>query len=148
MKRSEAARYARWSAATACLLALLTVGVYLERKWVAHQEREKAPPPAPQDVHVEPHGVTFNHATGIAQSDQPVNLVFPHGQGQAVGVEYKSQEGAVQLLRDVNFLLTPANAVPTDKHTGAAVHEPVRVTAKSADFQRDSRVVHLRGLVE
>ncbi|PYT82527.1 MAG: hypothetical protein DMG40_05845 [Acidobacteria bacterium] len=247
MKRSEAARYARWSAATACLLALLTVGVYLERKWVAHQEREKAPPPAPQDVtrlssgltfskvvgnrkvftvealkatdfkdkpaslmedvtitifgntgarhdtihtkscqyerdawsivcsgkvelnlqsaedaaraeqdkgktaqivHVETHGVTFNHATGIAQSDQPVNLVFPHGQGQAVGVEYKSQEGAVQLLRDVNFLLTPANAVPTDKHTGAAVHEPVRVTAKSADFQRDSRVVHLRGLVE
>jgi len=196
MKRSEAARYARWSAATACLLALLTVGVYLERKWVAHQEREKAPPPAPQDVtrlssgltfskvvgnrkvftvealkatdfkdkpaslmedvtitifgntgarhdtihtkscqyerdawsivcsgkvelnlqsaedaaraeqdkgktaqivHVETHGVTFNHATGIAQSDQPVNLVFPHGQGQAVGVEYKSQEGAVQL---------------------------------------------------
>jgi hypothetical protein len=35
MKRSEAAKYARWSAAAALLLACLTVRVYLERKWVA-----------------------------------------------------------------------------------------------------------------
>ncbi len=247
MKRNEAAKYARWSAATACLLAMLTAGVYLHRKWVAHREKEKAPPPAPQDVtrlssgltfskvvgnqkiftvealkatdfkdkpaslmedvtitifgntgtrhdtihtkscqyekeggsivcsgevelnlqsaedaqraqeddgkpaqivHVETQGVTFNRATGIAQSDQPVKFVFPNGQGQAVGVEYRSEEGAVRLLRDVNFLLTPANVAPRGKNFGMAVGEPVRVTAKSADFERDSRVMHLRGGVE
>jgi len=32
MKRSEAANYARWSAAAALLLASVTAGVYFERK--------------------------------------------------------------------------------------------------------------------
>jgi lipopolysaccharide export system protein LptA len=247
MKRNEAARYARWSAAVACLLAMVTAGVYLQRKWVAHREKEKAPPPAPQDVtrlssgltfskvegnqkvftvealkatdfkdkaaslmedvkitifgktgarhdvihthsceyekdgqsivcsgevqldlesaedadraekshgtaaqtvHVETRGVTFNRNTGIAQSEQPVKFVFPNGQGQAVGVKYRSEEGAVRLSRDVSFLLTPGNATPKNKKSGMAVREPVRVNAKSADFERDSRVMHLRGLVE
>ncbi len=247
MTRSEAAKYARWSAAAACLLAMLTAGVYLERKWVAHREKKKAPPPAPegvvrqesgltfskglgaqklftveaskatnfknnaaslledvkitifgkvgerhdtihtkscqyekegqsilcsgevqldlqsaadaqraekshgtvaQTVHVETRGVTFNRGTGIALSDQPVKFVFPNGQGEAVGVEYHSEEGAVRLLRNVNFLLTSTNATTKDKHPGTIAHEPVRITAKSADFERDSRVMHLRGLVE
>lgn len=247
MRRSEAARYARWSAAVACLLAMLTAGVYLHRKWVAHREKNEAPPPAPegvarqesgltfskglgaqklftveaskatnfkdnaaslmedvkitifgktgerhdvihthsceyekdgqnivcsgdvqldlqsaedaawaeekqdaaaQKIHVETRGVTFNRSTGIAQSDQPVKFVFPNGQGEAVGVEYRSEEGAVRLLRDVNFLLRAANTTQTGKNAGTALHEPVRVTARSADFERDSRVMHLRGPVE
>jgi lipopolysaccharide export system protein LptA len=247
MRRSEAARYARWSAAVACLLAMLTAGVYLKRKWVAHEEKAKAPPPAPegvvrqesgltfskevgtqklftveaskatnfkenaaslledvkitifgktgerhdvihthsceyekdgqnivcnggvqldlqsaedaaradkkhsapaQKVHVETRGVTFNRSTGIAQSDQPVKFVFPNGQGEAVGVEYRSEEGAVRLLRDVDFSLSAASTKQTGKDAGTAVHEPVRVTAKSADFERDSRVIHLRGPVD
>jgi len=248
MRRSEAARYARWSAAVACLLAMLTASVYLHRKWVAHREKEKAPPPAPEGVarqesgltfskgvgaqklftveaskatnfkdnaaslledvkitifgktgerhdvihthsceyekdgqnivcsgdvqldlqsaedaalteekqraaahkvHVETRGVTFNRSTGIAQSDQLVKFVFPNGQGEAVGVEYRSEEGAVRLLRDVNFMLiSAANTKQTGKDAGTALHEPVRVTARSADFERDSRVIHLRGPVE
>jgi lipopolysaccharide export system protein LptA len=247
MKRSEAARYAQWSAGAACLLAMLTMGVYLERKWVAHREKEKAPPPAPaavarqesgltfskglgaqklftveaskatnfkdtaaslledvkitifgktgerhdvihthsceyekdgqsivcsgevqldlqssedaervakrpgttaQKVHVETHGVTFNRATGIAQSDQPVKFVFPNGQGEAVGVEYHSEEGAVRLLRDVSFSLIPASASPKVKSGGTVPHEPVHITGKSADFEREIRVLHLRGPVE
>ena len=247
MKRSEAARYARWSAATACLLALLTLGVYLDRKWVAHREKEKAPPPAPagvtrqeskltfskglgaqklftveaskatnfknnaaslledvkitifgktgarhdvihthsceyekdgqsivcsgevqldlesaedaervqknrgtaaEKVHVETRGVTFNRETGIAKSDQPVQFVFPNGRGQAIGVEYRSEEGAVRLLRDVSFLLVPRNATQKSKTSGMTVGDPVRVNASSADFERDSRVVRLHGPVE
>ena len=247
MRRSEAARYARWSAAVACLLAMLTAGVYLERKWVARREEKKAPPPAPegvtrqesgltfskglgaqklftveasratnfknsaaslledvkitifgkagerhdvihthsceyekegqsivcggdvqldlqsaedgarseknqgtaaQKVHVETRGVTFSRSTGIARSDQQVKFVFPNGQGQAVGVEYHSEEGAVRLLRNVTFLLTTADASPKGKSPGSTLHEPVRVTAKSADFERDSRIMHLRGSVE
>jgi lipopolysaccharide export system protein LptA len=247
MRRSEAASYARWSAATACLLALLTLGVYLDRKWVAHREREKAPPPAPvgvtrqeskltfskglgaqklfiveaskatnfrdnaaslledvkitifgktgarhdvihthrceyekdgksivcsgevqldlesaedaervqknrgtaaEKVRVETRGVTFNRETGIAKSDQPVEFVFPNGQGQATGVEYRSEEGAVRLLRDVSCLLVPGNATQKSKTRGMTVTEPVRVKASSADFERDSGVMHLRGQVE
>ena len=247
MKRSEAARYARWSAAAAALLALITTGVYLNRKWVAHREKEKAPPPAPagvtqqesgitfsqglgpqklftveaakatnfkdnaaslledvkitifgktgerhdvihthscqyekdgqsiacsgevqldlqsaedvelvvkhpeataQKVHVETRGVTFNRATGLAQSDQPVKFIFPNGRGTAVGVEYHSEQGAVRLLRDVNFLLAACNCEAKSKNRGNVAREPVHVTGKSADFERDSRVLHLLGPVE
>ncbi len=247
MKRSEAATYARWSAATALLLAAVTTGFYLNRKWVAHREKEKAPPPAPQDVtrlssgltfskvegnqkvftveakkatdykdksaslmedvaitifgrtgarhdiihtqscqyekdgasivcsgevqlelqsaanaeraaqnngviaqkiHVQTRGVTFSRTTGVAQSDQPVTFVFPNGHGEAVGVEYHSEEGAVRLLRDVSFTLTPANPSPQKKNREVGVREPVRITGKSADFERDSRVMRLQGPVE
>src|SRR5215510_6238354 len=64
MTRSEAARYARWSAAVACLLAMLTAGVYLRRKWVAHREKEEAPPPAPQGVARQESGLTFSKGVG------------------------------------------------------------------------------------
>src|SRR5438034_6220272 len=64
MKRSEAARWARWSAATACLLALLTVGVYLDHKWVAHREKQKAPPPAPAGVARQESKLTFSKGLG------------------------------------------------------------------------------------
>src|SRR6267154_2654733 len=64
MKRSQAAKYARWSAAAALLLASATAGVYLERKWVAHRERQKAPPAAPQDVTRRSNGLTFSKMEG------------------------------------------------------------------------------------
>src|SRR5215467_14617731 len=64
MKRSEAAKYARWSAAAALLLATLTAGVYLERKWAAHREKEKAPPPAPKGVSRQESGLTFSKGVG------------------------------------------------------------------------------------
>jgi len=248
MKRSEAAKYARWSAAAALFLATLTAGVYLERKWVAHREKENAPPPAPRDVsrlmngitfskvegnqkiftveaqkatdfrdkstslmedvsitifgktgerhdtihtqscqyekeggsivcsgevqldlqsaadaeraarspgtkaaqkvHAETRGVTFNRATGLAQSDQPVKFSFPNGRGEAIGVEYRSEEGAITLLRDVSFFLLPPAPSAGQPVSGTSPHEPVHVTGKSVDFGRDSRLLHLRGPVE
>ena len=249
MKRSEAAKYARWSAAAALVLASATAGVYLERKWVAHREKQKAPPPAPQDVtrrsngltfskmegnqkiftveaskatdfkdkeaslledvkitifgktgerhdtihtrscqyektggdvacsgevqldleskteaeraaknpgikaqqrvHVETHGVVFNRSTGLARTDQPVKFVFPNGNGEAVGVEYRSEEGTVRLLKDVKLFLKAQNADTTGKKTASAgTQEPVRVTGKSLDFERDSRTMLLYGPVE
>ena len=249
MKRSEAAKYARWSAAAALLLASLTGGVYVERKWVAHREKEKAPPPAPKDVmrlssgltfskmegnqkiftveastatdfkdkdsslledvkitifgrtgerhdtihtqscqyekvggnircsgavqidlqnaadavraaknlegaaeqkvHVETRGVTFNRATGTAQTDQPVKFVFPSGNGEAVGVEYHSEEGELRLLRDVRlFLVLPENDMAGRKSAREKKQDPVQVTGKSLDFGRDSRTMHLQGPVK
>lgn len=249
MKRSEAAKYARWSALAALLLASLTAGVYLERKWVAHREKEKAPPPAPKDVmrlesgisfskmegnqkiftveaskvtdfkgkeaslledvkitifgkngerhdtihtrscqyekgsgsivcsgevdldlesaadaeraaknpeaappqkvHVQTRGVTFNRATGISQTDQPVKFVFPNGTGEAVGMEYRTEPGELRLLKDVRLSLTPPrNDAAGRKPAKAGMQEPVRVAGKSLDFGRDSRTMHLHGPVE
>jgi LPS export ABC transporter protein LptC len=249
MKRSEAAKYARWSAGAALLLASLTAGVYLERKWVAYREQQKAPPPAPQDVtrlssgltfskgegtqkiftveaskatdfknkdaslledvkitifgkkgerhdtihtqscqyekaggnmacsgevrielesrtdaeraaknpglkteqkvQVETRGVVFNRTTGMARTDQPVKFVFPNGTGKAVGVEYHSEAGTVRLLRDVQFSLTPPeNDIAEKKTASVKTKEPIRVTGKSMDFERESRTMHLDGPVE
>jgi lipopolysaccharide export system protein LptA len=249
MKRNEAAKYARWSATAALLLASLTAGVFLERKWAAHREQQKAPPPAPQDVtrlssgltfskgegtqkiftveaskatdfkgkeaslledvkitifgkkgerhdtihtqscqyekagasmacsgevqmdlqsreeaergaknpelaaqrkvHVETRGVVFNRASGVARTEQPVKFVFPNGNGEAVGVEYHSEEGMVRLLRDVQFsLMPPRNDAARKKTASAGRKEPIRVTGKSLDFERDSRTMQLYGPVE
>src|SRR5712664_3248128 len=249
MKRSEAAKYARWSAAAALLLATLTAGVYLERNWVAYREKQKAPPAAPQDVtrlssgltfskevgtqkiftveaskatdfrdkdaslledvkitifggsgerhdtihtqscqyektggniacsgevqfdlesrseaeraarnpgiaaqkkvHVETRGVVFNRASGLARTDQPVKFDFPNGNGEAVGVEYHSEEGMVRLLRDVQFSLAPPkNNIAGKKTASADTKEPIRVTGKSLDFERGSRTMQLYGPVE
>jgi LPS export ABC transporter protein LptC len=60
MKRSEAARYARWSAAVALLLAGMTTAVYLERGWKRGIETKKAPPAAPHDVTRLSSGLTFS----------------------------------------------------------------------------------------
>ena len=249
MKRSEAAKYARWSALAAFLLASLTIGVYLERKWVAYREQQKAPPPAPKDVtrssngltfskmdgnqkiftveaskaidfkdkdaslledvkitifgkkgerhdtihtqscqyekeggsiacggevqfdlesraeseraaknpdvraaqtvHVETRGVVFNRANGMARTDQPVKFVFPNGTGEALGVEYQSEEGTVRLLANVQFsLMAPEKAAAGKKTASGGAKDPVRVKGKSLDFDRESRTMQLYGPVE
>jgi len=248
MKRSEAAKYARWSAAAALVLASLTAGMYVQRKWTAHREKEKAPPPAPKEVTrlssgltfskvegnrkiftveakkatdfkdqtaslmedvtitifgntgerhdtihtkscqyekdganvvcsgdvnielesaaeaeriersggsstaqkvcVETRGVTFNRSDGVAQSDQYVKFSFPNGRGEAVGVEYRSAEGAIRLQKNVSFFLTPPAESKTKPGPQTHPTEPVHVTGRSADFARDSRVLRLHGPVE
>jgi LPS export ABC transporter protein LptC len=64
MRRSEAARYARWSAVVALLLACLTAGVYLKRGWQRIMERRAAPPPAPLNVIKSSSGLTFSKMDG------------------------------------------------------------------------------------
>lgn len=64
MKRSEATRYARWSALTALLLATVTGGFYLRRQWVAHVEIKKAPPPLAEDKERQSIGLTLSKGEG------------------------------------------------------------------------------------
>ncbi|HMD09249.1 MAG TPA: LPS export ABC transporter periplasmic protein LptC [Candidatus Acidoferrum sp.] len=64
MRRSEAARYARWSAAVALLLACLTAGVYLKRGWQRISDRKTAPAPAPKNVEKQSSGLTFSKMDG------------------------------------------------------------------------------------
>jgi lipopolysaccharide export system protein LptA len=253
MRRSEAARYARWSATVALLLAGITAVVYLKRDWVRHVERTQAPPPAPVDVarqssgitfkkfgeqnrtifevnaskstefkgqdaslleevritifgkagdrhdvihthscqyaqkdgsvicggdvrfdlmsaadaklvaqdpalaetratHVETRGVTFNRTTGTAQTDERVTFAFPNGSGDAVGLEYKSEEGTLRLQRDVRLRFTQPAATTARKSAPLAPEgkpgRDVHVKGASLDFARDSRLMHLHGPAE
>src|SRR2546423_3448629 len=245
MLRSEAARYARWSAAVALVLAAITAIVYLERGREAWVQKKKAPPPAPVDVsrqsagitfkrgdqnrtifevsaskstdfkgqdaslledvkitiygkagerhdiihtqsckygkesggidcsgdvqidlqsaedaklvaenpamakahttHIETRGVRFNRTTGLAQTDQRVTFAFPSGDGSAVGLEYKSEEGMVRLLRDVRLKIGPVPAKDTAKKkatTNAGAPKEVQVTGSALEFGRDTRQMH------
>jgi LPS export ABC transporter protein LptC len=94
MKRSEAAKYARWSATAALLLATLTAGVYLERKWVAHREKQKAPPAAPKDVARLSSGLTFSKMDG----DQKIFTVEA-----SKATDFKDKEAS--LLEDVKITI-------------------------------------------
>jgi LPS export ABC transporter protein LptC len=64
MKRSEAARYARWSAALAFLLAAITVGVYVRHGMVARWQKKSAPPAAAVNVERQSNGLTFSKMEG------------------------------------------------------------------------------------
>jgi lipopolysaccharide export system protein LptA len=260
MLRSEAARYARWSAAVALLLASITAIVYVNRGWTRHLERKKAPPPAPVDVtrlsngitfkkfdeqnrtifevkaskstefkgqdaslledvmitifgktgerhdiihtqsckygvkdggiecsgdvqfdlmsaadfqrtvndpaqakalatHVETRGVTFDRGSGVARTDQRVIFAFPNGSGDATGMLYNSEEGALRLSRDVRLRLIQLLPAKADKNgdkkdknkvspTPPGVGQEVHVRGRSLDFGRDTRLMHLQGPAE
>lgn len=64
MKRSEAARYARWSALAAVVLAAITGTVYLRRQWIAHVEIRRAPPPLTEDKERQSIGLTLSKNEG------------------------------------------------------------------------------------
>ena len=64
MKRSQAARYARWSATLALLLALATLAVYVQHKVVARVQKRGAPPAAPLNVERQSNGLTFSKVDG------------------------------------------------------------------------------------
>ena len=244
MKRSEAAKYARWSAAVALCLAGLTAAVYLGRGLQRVRARKDAPPPAPayvdrqlsgisfskvegtqtiytveashstnfkgdaaslledvkitvfgkeqnrndilhthtcrytknpenidcsglvqmdlmsaadaklikehpelsvaRTVHVETRSVTFERNSGIAKTSEPITFRLPNGMGEARGVEYRSNEGALELQHDVRFELTP-----TPSKSGKATHtEPVQIVGMRMEFDRESHRLHLAGPAE
>ena len=247
MLRSEAAKYARWSAIVAVMLAAVTILAYVRRDWVRHIEKKNAPPAAPIDVsrqsaglnfkkvelkqtifevaaskstefkgqdaslledvritiygkagdrhdvihtrtcrygkgnggiecsgdvqidlmsaadarrteghpeatsavstHIETRGVQFDRSTGLARTDEKVTFAFPSGSGEAFGLEYKSEEATVRLLRDVKFTLKQ-NAPGAASKPSTLRERPsdqVRVSGSSLDFGRDSRLLRLFG---
>jgi lipopolysaccharide export system protein LptA len=245
MKRSEAARYARWSAVVALVLAGITFGIYLQRQWVAHVEKKNAPPSLPEDkerqsigltfskvdgnrtiftlqaskstdfkgqnislledvkitvfgktgdrndvihthscnyskgdgaiqcsgevlmelqsavaaerarqesssapsvVRVETSGVTFERATGRAQTVAPVKFSFPDGSGEGLGAVYFSEEGVLRLVKDARLNLQTTAPVAGAKSQGAASRE-VAVRGSSLEFGKNSRTVAMEGPV-
>ena len=53
MRNQDAARYARWAAYAAALIALIVAGVYARRAIQAARARQQAPPPIPESVQQE-----------------------------------------------------------------------------------------------
>jgi lipopolysaccharide export system protein LptA len=102
MLRSEAARYARWSAAMALFLMAITAVVYLQRGWVRHREKKEAPPPAPVNVSQQSAGITFRKEEG---NQTIFEVSASHSK------EFKGQDAS--LLEDVKITIFGRGA---DRH--------------------------------
>jgi len=245
MKRSEAARYARWSAMLAFVLAGITFAIYLQRQWAAHVEKKNAPPALTEDkerqsigltfskvdgdrtiftvhaskstdfkgqnislledvmitvfgktgerndvlhthscnyskgdgaiqcsgevqmelqsaataeharqessgvpniVRVETSGVTFERATGRAQTVAPVKFSFPNGSGEGLGAVYFSEEGVLRLVKDARLNLQPTGVMAGAKPQGGRIRE-VALRGSSLEFGKNSRSVLMEGPV-
>src|SRR3984893_19108412 len=126
MKRNEAAKYARWSAAAALLLASLTAGVFLERKWAAHREQQKAPPPAPQDVTRLSSGLTFSKGEGTQK-------IFTVEASKAT--DFKGKEAS--LLEDVKITILGRKGERHDTiHTQSCQYEKAEASITSIGEER------------
>lgn len=90
MRRSQATRYARWSALTALLIVVLVTGMYARRAWQQAHERKKVPPALP--VTVTQRSATF--AFSKVEGDRTLFTVRA-----SRATEFK--EGNKNLLEDV-----------------------------------------------
>lgn len=242
MNRRDAARYARWSALLAFALAGITGGIYVQRLWVAHREKQNAPAPLPQNeekqfttlhfkkvegdrtifdleaskstdlrgqdisvledvkikvfgkngdrndvihtqscryaktdgsiqcdgkvqfelqsaedaaraaanpggrpniIHIDTSGVTFERATGRAQTVQLVKFSFPNGNGDGIGAVYQSEQGQMRLIRDVHIQMQPAAGAPAKK--AGTVTQPVEMSGSSMEIDKVGHTVQLLG---
>jgi lipopolysaccharide export system protein LptA len=94
MKRSEASRYARWSATLALLLALATVAVYVQHKVIARMQKRGAPPAPPLNVERQSNGLTFSKVDG----DRKIFTVEA-----SKSTEFRNQEAS--LLEEVKITI-------------------------------------------
>jgi lipopolysaccharide export system protein LptA len=242
MNRRDAARYARWSALLALVLAGITGGIYVQRLWVAHREKQNAPAPLPQNeekqfttlhfkkvegdrtifdleaskstdlrgqdislledvkikvfgkngdrndvihtqscryaktdgsiqcdgkvqfelqsaedaaraatnpagkpniIHIDTSGVTFERATGRAQTVQLVKFSFPNGGGDGVGAVYQSEQGQLRLIRDVHIQMQPAADAAAKR--GNALPAAVEMSGSSMEMDKLGHTVELAG---
>jgi lipopolysaccharide export system protein LptA len=102
----------------------------------------------PRIVHVLTRGVTFDSNTSDAHTDQPVDFQFSGGQGHAIGANYGSDDGTLELLHDVHLSLKatpPQSARNQSKSSSAPI--PVEVTGSSIIFRREVKTAVLHGPV-
>ena len=64
MKRTEAARYARWSAAIAMAIAIFAVAAYLRRDYAERKAQRVAPPPVPANVEQQSSQFSYSKVVG------------------------------------------------------------------------------------
>jgi lipopolysaccharide export system protein LptA len=86
--------------------------------------------PAPDQIHVETSGLTYNQNTGVATSTQHVEFDSPEGWGSAMGASYDSQNGRLVLNSAVEL------------NTQHSV-DPVAITAEHAEIDRNADLCRL-----
>jgi len=94
--------------------------------------------PSPRSLHVDTSDVTFDRDTGVAMTTQPVKFKFPNGEGKAVGLNYQSKNGVLQLEHGVELsILQPdkPNAIP------------VVLNGDRLDYNHDEHLAYLEGSV-
>jgi len=173
MKRSEAARYARWSAGAALLLASLTGGVYLQRKWVEYREKRNAPAPAPKDVTRLSSGLTFSKMDGDRKiftveaskatdfKDKEASLLEDvritifgktgarHDTVHTKSCQYEKMSGSIACSGEVQIdLESAADAERAARNPAPAVGQKVHVETHEVTFNRASGTAHSNQLVK
>ena len=173
MKRSEAARYARWSAGAALLLASLTGGVYLQRKWVEYREKRNAPAPAPKDVTRLSSGLTFSKMDGDRKiftveaskvtdfKDKEASLLEDvritifgktgarHDTVHTRSCQYEKMSGSIACSGEVQMdLESAADAERAARNPAPAAGQKVHVETREVTFNRASGTAHSNQLVK
>jgi lipopolysaccharide export system protein LptA len=160
MKRSEAARYARWSALTALLLAAITGGIYLRRQWIAHVEIKKAPPPLTADEERQSIGLTLSKGEGERTvftlqaskstdfKGQDISLledvkvtVFGklgdrHDVIHTQSCKYAKTDGSIQCNGDVQMELQSAADAERAKRPGEGAANVIHVQTSGVTFEK------------
>ncbi len=126
MRTSQAARYARWSAAAAAAIAAVTLSVYAHRAWVARQEQKKAPPPAPPTVERQSTEMTFSKV----EKDRTIFTVRA-----SKSTEFKGN--SENILEDVQITIFGKQGLRQD-----TIH------TRSCQYQKDSGKIECAGEVE
>ena len=114
MRNREAARYARWSAIAAGLIAAVVVGVYAERSFQAARARHEAPKAVPTTVQQKSAQFSFS-------KEEQNRRIFTVRASQAT--QYKDQDRA--LLEDVWITVYGRDGSRNDNiHTRECSYEP------------------------
>jgi LPS export ABC transporter protein LptC len=114
VRNQDAARYARWAAYAAALIALIVAGVYARRAIQAARARQQAPPPIPESVQQE--SAEFSYV-GTDQGRQLFTIRASHA------TQYKDQNRA--LLQDVWITIYGHDGSRNDNiHTRECNYEP------------------------
>ena len=160
MKRSEAARYARWSAVLAFVLAGITFVIYAQRQWLAHVEKKNAPPPLTEDKERQSIGLAFSKVEGdrtiftvhaskstdfkgqnISLLEDVMITVFGKtGERNDVihthSCNYSKGDGAIQCSGEVQMELQSAAEAARARRESSSAPNIVRVKTSAVTFER------------
>jgi len=99
----------------------------------------------PNVIHVETTGVTFEKATGRAQTVQPVKFAFVNGEGEGVGAVYFSEEGQLKLVRDVRITIQPTEETRSGKGKKPATKKEVVLRGSSLEMEKLAKKIVVWG---
>jgi len=99
-------------------------------------------------IQVVTSGISFDRDSGLARTEKPVTFIWPAGKGRAVGVQYDSNDGTLNLEHSVDIALNlsppgPLQSTINEEPQGKGVH----LTGDSMFFRREGRTLRILGTV-